>query len=912
MEFAQKISAEIFKQKYMLHGEETPEQVLVGVAQEISSVEKSSKLKSLWSEQFYHAMLDRKFTPAGRILANARPNSKLKNYGNCFVIPIYDSLEAIYKAIQEDAIISGAGGGVGLNCSTLRPRDASISKGGESSGPLSFLEVFNASAKTIRNGGGRRCLPLYYQVVMGDGTLKPITDIKEGDFVLFEEKQYKVNAVYHNGVQELIRIKTSAGKWHVSTLNHRWLVWDNYAEVPVWVEAKNLMPELFPKYSFMSLKTEQDPDDTGYALDPIVKLEFLPAEDTIDIEVAEVHAFYAYNPESGLASISHNSAHIAIMDVNHPDIEEFITYKQGDLNKRLQQFNISVGITKEFLEALEKDSDWNLTFEGKVYKTIKARDLFNKIAEHAFIHNEPGLVFYPSIDERNTGWYIPEIGDIRATNPCAEQPLPPYGICNLGAINLSRLVINPFGQVVKFDWDEFAATIHLAVRFLDDVIDSMEYPLPAIKALQQKTRRVGLGITGLADAFFMMGLPYGSAASVQFAEQLGDKLHYESMKASIELAKEKGAFPAFNFKKYCETPFVKQFLEKHPDLVKPLKKYGIRNVALNTIAPTGTTSIALGENCSSGIEPVFAPVYIRKVRTGVGDETREEEVMDYAYYVARERMQMSHEDIMKRIDTIETISPQAAMDIQAALQKSIDASISKTYNLPGNYTLEEYKDLILAATKKGLVGFTSFNPNGSLAPILSTTDKKKEPEKDSRDHIKHIAETNAPKRPKDLKATIDAVTVSGQKYIVIVGYLGDKAYECFFSEYNPSYEYAVGKEGIIRKIKKGHYQLIIPNGEDTIVIDNISATFNHDYEALSRLLSISLRHGVPVDFIVDQLSKTGPFGSWGKSVARVLKKAIKDGQEVRTSSAVCPQCGSNSLVYKEGCVTCSSCGYSKC
>ncbi len=225
MEFAQKISAEIFKQRYMLHGEETPEQVLAG-------------------------------------------------------------------------------------------RDASISKGGESSGPLSFLKVFNASAKTIRNGGGRCCLPLYYQVVMGDGlplyyqvvmgdgTLKPITDIKEGDFVLFEEKQYKVNAVYHNGVQKLVRIETSAGKWHVSALNHRWLVRDNYVEVPVWVEAKNLMPELFPKYSFMSLKTEQDPDDAGYALDLIVKLEFLPAEDTIDIEVDEVHAFYAYNPESDLASIS--------------------------------------------------------------------------------------------------------------------------------------------------------------------------------------------------------------------------------------------------------------------------------------------------------------------------------------------------------------------------------------------------------------------------------------------------------------------------------------------------------------------------------------------------------------------------------------------------------------------------------
>ncbi len=267
MIFEQKISEELFAQKYMLNGEVSPEVALFDMATEIASVEKP-RLRNYWRDRFLEEISSRRFIPGGRILANARPYSKIKNYGNCYVIPIADSLPSIYKALAEDAAISGTGGGVGFNCSAMRPKDAPIAKGGTASGPLSFLEVFDTSAQTIRNGGNRR------------------------------------------------------------------------------------------------------------------------------------------------------AAHIAVMDISHPDIEEFITYKQGDKNKRLQHFNISVGISQEFIDALEADADWNLEFEGKVYKTLKARELFNKIAEHAFIHNEPGLLMYPSIDYRNAGYYIKEIGKIRACNPC--------------------------------------------------------------------------------------------------------------------------------------------------------------------------------------------------------------------------------------------------------------------------------------------------------------------------------------------------------------------------------------------------------------------------------------------------------------------------------------------------------------
>jgi len=477
---------------------------------------------------------------------------------------------------------------------------------------------------------------------------------------------------------------------------------------------------------------------------------------------------------------------------------------------------------------------------------------------------------------------------------CAEQFLPAYGVCNLAAMNLSQFVVNPFSETAFFDWEQFAETVKVGIRFSDNVIDAMDYPLPQIKELQKKTRRIGLGITGLADAMVMLGYEYGDEDSVAFAAKVGFELQYRSIEASTRLAKEKGAFPLFNAKKYLETP---SMMNLHLHLRHLIKKNGLRNIAFNTIAPVGTGSIALGENCSSGIEPIFAATYNRTIRTGNGDETRTEEVMDYAYLVAKK---LGAEFSAK---TIETIDPIDAMKVQRALQRYIDSSISKTYNLPSDYTLEEYKALVLAATKSGLVGFTSYNPKGSLKPILSTKSVEVE--------APAIHENQAPKRPKELPAKIYSITVKGQKYIVILGMLGEYPYECFVSEYSPDYEYAVNKEGIIKKVKKGHYQLIIPNDKDTVVIDNIGNSFNPDYEASSRLLSIAMRHGAPVEFIVEQLNKSGHFGSWGKTVAQVLKKTIKEGKKV-SSSATCPQCGSSNLVYSEGCMVCKDCGSSKC
>lgn len=478
---------------------------------------------------------------------------------------------------------------------------------------------------------------------------------------------------------------------------------------------------------------------------------------------------------------------------------------------------------------------------------------------------------------------------------CAEQQLPNYGVCNLASVNLSRFVKDPFTASAQIGWDQLAKTIHIGIRFSDNVIDTMEYPLPQIEHLQKNTRRIGLGITGLADMFIMLGVDYGSDQSIKIANEVAECLQLESIKASVVLAKEKGKFKRFNADKYFQTPLIKDTI-LDTDLRKKIRKYGMRNIALNTVAPVGTGSIALGENCSSGIEPVFAPRYTRTIRTGNGEETRQEDVIDYAFFLA-EKLGYS----IPSTKTVQTLDPMKAMEIQKAFQSRLDSSISKTYNLPSLYTIEEYKELILAAANSGLVGFTSYNPNGSLKGILVEKREKKVEE----------ADREAPKRPKSLPCDIHTVSVKGRKYILLVGHLEGQPYEVFTSEYKDDYDFVKEyQEGTIVKVKKGHYQLIVTNGEDKKVIDNITQSFNPDYEAMSRLLSITLRHGTPIEFVVEQLGKTGHFGTWGKMVSIVLKRYVKDGL-VKTSQK-CENCGSTSLIYLEGCLTCQSCGSSHC
>jgi len=704
LEWKQPISKEIFEMKYQFH-RKSPEEVFKDTAEVISSVENKKQRKEI-KQQFYDVMESGKFIPAGRILANAWPNTPMPYFNNCYTIGIDDTIEGIYDAIKEDAEISRTGGGVGLNFSKLRPRGSKLSRGGESSGVISFMKVFNESAKIIQTGGSRR------------------------------------------------------------------------------------------------------------------------------------------------------AAHMGILNIDHPEIEDFIKAKQGDGNKELTQFNISVGITDEFINAVEKDLDFDLVFNGEIYKTVKAKYLYDLITEK---------------------------------------------ICDLGAINLSKFVLNKFEDNASIDFDELEKTIRIGVRFLDDVLDITKYPLDKIKERALEERRIGLGFTGYADMLAMLKIRYGSQDSKDYTERLGEFFRNTAYCASIELAKEKGAFTVFD-KKILKSGFISRMPNS---IKKDIKKYGLRNIASLTIAPTGTTSLSLGQNCSSGIEPIFSLKYSRNIRIGDGDETRKESVTDNAWLEYTEKY--NTDIVPEYFVTTSDIGVYDSIDIQAIWQKYIDSSISKTINLPKGFTLDKYKELFLYAYKKGLKGVTTFNPDGSLKGILEYN----EPKESSGDKIEYVERHMAPSRPEELNCDIHEITVNKQKHIILIGKLHGSLYEIFVDDNTDgAVDINHHKQGTIRKINRGRYDLIVKNGTEKVVVQNIAKAFDATYGTLARMVSMSLRHGTPLQFVVDQLSKSRQFISFEKAVARVLKKYIEDGEKVMTGD-VCPECGEE-LVFNDGCVTCMSCGWSKC
>ena len=745
----QPASEEIFSKKYKFHRENI-EQVFDDVATVISEPEKKEKRKEI-KDAFYEMMINGRFLPAGRILANAWPGSKIKNYINCYTIGIQDDMDAIYDALKEDAKISKVGGGVGFDVSPLRPKGSPLSVGGEASGPISFLRIFDASAKIIMTGGARR------------------------------------------------------------------------------------------------------------------------------------------------------AAHIALLDVSHPDIEDFITCKQGDKNRALTQFNISVKITDKFMKAVDSDSDWDLVFEGQVYKTVKAKYLYDLMVKNAYEHNEPGMFNLDAVNRYNNGWWLYEIHEC---NPCGEISMPKYNVCCLASHNLAAYVEKPFTPEASFNFAKYSRDIYWGIRFLDNVLDASEYPLKKIYEQVHNLRRVGLGFTGLADMFAMMQIKYGSEDSKKLSDKIGRTLRDASYEASAMLAQEKGAFPSCDKEKLLQAKFIKQLPK---EIRERIEHFGLRNIALNAVAPTGTISFSIGQNCSSGIEPIFSLEYKRRIRTkNDPDEYTEQDVFDYAWGVWRS----ANPDKEKPTYFVTTtdVTPIDSIDIQAIFQKYVDHSISKTLNLPPSTTFEQYKDLYQYAYKSGLKGFTTFNPEGSMKGILEYNEPVINGNNGDSEYIKRRF---APKRPDELECDIHEVTVKGKKYIVLVGKMKGSLYEIFVDDdSNGAIDVGKHKQGVIKKMTRGRYDLVARNGSDTVIVENLSKNFGGTYGSLARLVSMSLRHGTPLQFVVEQLTKSKEFVGFERSVSRVLKKYIKDGEKVMTGD-LCPDCGSE-LEFREGCVACSQCLWSKC
>lgn len=418
-----------------------------------------------------------------------------------------------------------------------------------------------------------------------------------------------------------------------------------------------------------------------------------------------------------LSTGARRGAMMGTLRCDHPDIEAFIRAKQDP--RELRHFNISVLVSDDFLSAVRDDASWPLQFPvasvsgservvPHTYKSVSARTLWEAMIRSAYDFAEPGVLFIDRINRLNNLWYREQI---TSTNPCGEIPLPPYGACDLGSLNLTRFVRQPFTDRAEFDLDRLQATVEIATRMLDNVIPLSRYPLQKQRDTAHGTRRIGLGITGLADCLIMLGLVYGSEASYEQAVTIMRTICHQAYRSSIKLAVEKGSFPYLEQEKFLQGSFIKSLPE---DIQEGIRRRGIRNSHLLAIAPTGTISLLAG-NVSSGIEPVYDFAFTRRVRDAAG-HYNEYAVEDYAWH---QWHRMHHDrELPPAFIGATQVSPEAHLRMQASLQPYVDNAISKTINIPAEYDYEAFRSLYMRAYELGLKGCTAFRPNEITGSIL--------------------------------------------------------------------------------------------------------------------------------------------------------------------------------------------------
>jgi len=568
-------------------------------------------------------------------------------------------------------------------------------------------------------------------------------------------------------------------------------------------------------------------------------------------------------------------ANMAILNVDHPDIMEFITAK--DDPTAFTNFNLSVAVTAEFMEAVKAGSGYNLVNPRtkKVVAKLNAKEVFDKIVDMAWKTGDPGIVFIDQINKDNP---TPQLGRIESTNPCGEQPLLPYESCNLGSINLVKMLRTTNGTT-EIDYAKLAETVKIAVRFLDNVIDVNKFPLPEIEKMTKNSRKIGLGVMGFADMLIKLGIPYNSEEALELAEKVMADIQQYATDASVELAQGRGVFPAFGGSVYDD---------KHIGI-------RVRNATRTTIAPTGTLSIIAG--CSSGIEPLFALSYTRNILDGaqlVEVNPYFEEVTKREGFYSVELMQQlaagvklrdidGIPDRIKRLFvTAHEISPEWHVRMQAAFQKSTHNAVSKTVNFPREATREDIANVYKMAYEEGLKGITIYRDRSREAQVLTTGREEK---------VEGIGIT--PRKRSKVTAGVTERVTTGCGYIYVTVNSDDHGIFEVFSH--------LGKAG---------------------------GCASAQLEATCRLISLALRAGVDVASVVKQLRGIRcPSIAWeeGKSIlscadaiASVLEKHIggdaakfEDYGLAKNLAGQCPDCG-NLLVYQEGCYICPTCGYTKC
>jgi ribonucleoside-diphosphate reductase alpha chain len=437
-----------------------------------------------------------------------------------------------------------------------------------------------------------------------------------------------------------------------------------------------------------------------------------------------------------LSTGARRGAMMATLRCDHPDIEEFIRIKQDAA--KLRHFNLSVLVSDAFMQAVHADADWPLVFplgsrdiapadktvervwsgsmtpvRCRVVHTLRARQLWDRIMQATYDYAEPGVIFVDRVNALNNLWYAEQIS---ATNPCGEIPLPPYGACDLGSINLTQFVRAPFADQAALDLQGIADTAAVAVRMLDNVADLSRFPLARQAEAARATRRLGLGFTGLGDALIMLGIPYGTPAAARVAGEVMQRVCEAAYHTSIELAREKGAFARLDKEKHLQGEFIRHL---PADIRAGIARHGIRNSHLTAIAPTGTISL-LANNVSSGLEPVYRFEYKRRVREADGSLS-EHAVSDYAYRLYRER-HGADAPLTPAFVTAGEVSPFMHLDMQAALQPWVDNAISKTINVPADYSFAQFRSLYDYAYAKGLKGCTTFRPNPVTGQVLVDLD----------------------------------------------------------------------------------------------------------------------------------------------------------------------------------------------
>ncbi len=595
---------------------------------------------------------------------------------------------------------------------------------------------------------------------------------------------------------------------------------------------------------------------------------------------------------------SRRGAMMATMRCDHPDIEHFITAKSDAA--RLRMFNLSVLVTDDFMEAVKADGPWELKFDGKVYHTVNARDLWNQIMQSTYSQAEPGVIFIDRINAMNNLNYCE---DIASTNPCGEQPLPPYGACLLGSINLARLVANPFEAEADLDEEQLSELVATAVRMMDNVVDASRFPLEAQAREAAAKRRIGLGVTGLADALLMTGLEYGSEEAARQTESWMKRIARAAYLASVDLAREKGAFPLFDADKYLASG---NMMQMDDDVRAEIAEHGIRNALLTSIAPTGTISLYAG-NVSSGIEPVFAYSYKRKVLQKDGSRT-EEEVVDYAVQMWRDKF--GDKELPGYFVNAQTLAPAAHVRMQAAAQKWIDSSISKTINCPEDINFDDFKEVYMQAWDSGCKGCTTYRPNDVTGSVLSVSEEsEKTPEVDEGADVVYISEPLD--RPQSLEGhtyklkwpdsehaiylTVNDLIVSGQR----------RPFEVFINSKNMEhYAWTVALTRMISAVfRRG--------GDVSFVVEELKAVFDPRGGAWMQGKYVPSILAAIGGVIETHLISTGFIAGEGMGLkSDPQADVVQIGGTPRGKA--CPSCGQFDLQMVEGCMTCRSCGHSKC